>query len=118
MVRKLAVVVRRSRVDLDIRLRVNDAQTTVSKHVATETIRLIRNGESGVCGWVRGGEGGGGVSEWLIRAVRLSKDRGGRGPPPEQTTIVRVSTRVVVVVVVVRELFSLVTSEICVRIRG
>ena len=30
----------------------------------------------------------------------------------------RVSTRVVVVVVVVRELFSLVTSVICVRIRG
>ena len=32
--------------------------------------------------------------------------------------IVRVSTLVVVVVVVVRELFSLVTSVICVRIRG
>ena len=30
----------------------------------------------------------------------------------------RVSGRVVVVVVVVRELFSLVTSTICVRIRG
>ena len=34
------------------------------------------------------------------------------------TIQVRVSTRVVVVVVVVRELFSLVTSAICVRIRG
>ena len=32
--------------------------------------------------------------------------------------LARVSTRVVVVVVVVRELFSLVTSAICVRIRG
>ena len=32
--------------------------------------------------------------------------------------IARVSGRVVVVVVVVRELFSLVTSAICVRIRG
>ena len=32
--------------------------------------------------------------------------------------LVRVSTRVVVVVVVVRELFSLVMSAICVRIRG
>ena len=69
MVRKLAVVVRRSHVDLDIRLRVNDSQTTVSKHVATETIRLIRDGESGVGGGVGGrgvgGEGcrGGGGSE-------------------------------------------------------
>ena len=34
------------------------------------------------------------------------------------SVIVRVSTRVVVVVVVVRELFSLLTSAICVRIRG
>ena len=32
--------------------------------------------------------------------------------------IARVSGRVVVVVVVVRELFSLVTSAICVRVRG
>ena len=35
-----------------------------------------------------------------------------------KTIVVRVSTRVIVVVVVVRELFSLVTSAICVRIRG
>ena len=39
---------------------------------------------------------------------------------PEMTSVflARVSGRVVVVVVVVRELFSLVTSAICVRIRG
>ena len=35
-----------------------------------------------------------------------------------QETLARVSGRVVVVVVVVRELFSLMTSAICVRIRG
>ena len=34
------------------------------------------------------------------------------------TTLARVSGRVVVVVVVGRELFSVVTSAICVRIRG
>ena len=39
-------------------------------------------------------------------------------PRPWRLLIVRVSTRAVVVVVVVRELFSLVTSSICVRIRG
>ena len=33
-------------------------------------------------------------------------------------TVERVSTQVVVIVVVVRDLFSLVTSAICVRIRG
>ena len=36
----------------------------------------------------------------------------------DKTTVERVSTWVVVVVVVVRELFSIVTSAICVLIRG
>ena len=34
--------------------------------------------------WGEGGGGGGGKSEWLVRAIRPSEDRGGRGPPPEQ----------------------------------
>ena len=42
----------------------------------------------------------------------------GQRLPQLLTTFKRVRTRVVVVVVVVRELFFLVTSVICVRIRG
>ena len=51
---------------------------------------------------------------WTIRiAGQRHKNR------ENMSTVERpVSTRVVVVVVVVRELFSLVTSAICVRIRG
>ena len=37
---------------------------------------------------------------------------------PPSAKLERVTTQVVVVVVVLRELFSLVTSAICVRIRG
>ena len=28
-------------------------------------------------------------SEFLVRAIRPSKDQGGRGPPPEETTMLR-----------------------------
>ena len=48
----------------------------------------------------------------------LTLPRRQRREPREQRTVERVSTRMVVVVVVVRELFSLVTSAMCVRIRG
>ena len=40
---------------------------------STETKRLIGDGEGGMS-----------KSEWLVRAIRPSKDRGGRGTPPEQ----------------------------------
>ena len=55
----------------------------VSKHVA---LRPQKRG--GLLGTgTGGGVGAGKTSEWLVRAIRPSKDRGGRGPPPEQLLI-------------------------------
>ena len=53
----------------------------VSKHVALRPQK--RDGLLGTGKWGMGG-GGGVKSEWLVCANRPSKDRGGRGSPPEQ----------------------------------
>ena len=66
---------------------IHSAQATVSKHVALRPQNrdgLLGTGRRGGGGGVKGG--GGGRSEWLVRALRPSKDRGGRGPSPELTT--------------------------------